>query len=513
MDRRFSDPLSPAVRAFRLTLSDRDLRRLLAAWLAVNAGKWAFLVTTLVIAYDAGGAVGVGLLGLARFLTPVAIAPLAGLPTVRWRPEDVLRTANAIRTTAVALAVIVVLADVAIAWLYIVVALEAAAGAFSRPLHMGLLPSMSRSPAQLVAANIASSAAEGLGTFAGPAIASLLLILAGPAGATLAVLAIYAFGVAVIARLHVPAIRPTDVSARAVLHQVSAGLKAVATLPGPRIVVFDLALQTFVRGLLTVLVVVAAIELLGMGDSGVGALNAALGLGGLVGAFGAVVLASRTRLSPAFALALAMWGAPIALIGLVVNPAVALVAMLAVGVSNSFLDVAGFTLAQRTTPNASRVAVMGVIDSVTSAGVALGGIAAPFLIEAVGIQSALVITAAILPTAAALTWPVLRDLDEGGAAGSQRMERVRADPIFAPLSSRTYRSPGSPSRMSHARSSAGSVRSPSCVMSRVPPRPWQRGRSRRSSSTARPSSRRSREMMPCTASPCAGWRLGSRAIR
>ena len=35
---------------------------------------------------------------LARFLVPTLIAPFAGLPTVRWRPEAVLRTVNAIRT-------------------------------------------------------------------------------------------------------------------------------------------------------------------------------------------------------------------------------------------------------------------------------------------------------------------------------------------------------------------------------------------------------------------------------
>jgi hypothetical protein len=68
-------------------------------------------------------------------------------------------------------------------------------------------------------------------------------------------------------------------------------------------------------------IVVAAIELLAMGEGGVGLLNAALGLGGVVGAVFAVTLTRTDRLIRTQAAALAYWGAPIAVIGLVPNPA------------------------------------------------------------------------------------------------------------------------------------------------------------------------------------------------
>src|SRR5688500_6227794 len=259
---------NPAVTALRTTLDDPDLRRLTIAWFTVIAGKWAFLVTTLVAAYEAGGTLAVGLLGLARFLVPTLTAPFAGLPTVRWRPEVVLRTVNAVRTVSIGLAVVVVALGLPIQLLFLVVAIEAGVEAFSRPLHMALLPAVARTPSQLIAANVTSSAAEGLGTFVGPALAGVLLVASGPLGTTLAVLAIYAVGVAAIARLHVPAMGRSDTSAQAVLGQLSAGVRALAALPGPRFIILGLALQTFVRGLLTVLLVVAAIELLGMGEPG-----------------------------------------------------------------------------------------------------------------------------------------------------------------------------------------------------------------------------------------------------
>ena len=165
-----------------------------------------------------------------------------------------------------------------------------------------------------------------------------------------------------------------------------------------------------------------------------GTLNAALGLGGIAGAFAALALAGRERLTPAFVLALAGWGAPIALIGFVVHPAVALTAMFAVGVSNSILDVSGFTLVQRLTQNDSRLSVLGLIDSVSSGGVALGGIVAAVLVEEFGVRGALIATGAILPTTALLTWPLLRHVDEGGPAVARRVELLRGEALFAPLS-------------------------------------------------------------------------------
>ena len=341
---RLGAALQLAVGALRTTLDDPDLRGLTAAWFAVIAGKWAFLVTTLVLAYEAGGTVAVGLLGLARFLTPTITAPFAGLPTVRWRPEAVLRAVNAIRTLAVMLAAGIVALDLPIQLLFVAVALEAGVGAFTRPLQMALLPAVARTPNQLIAANVSFSAAEGLGTFVGPALAGLLLVAAGPLAAIVAVVAIYALGLVPIARIHVPAVGRSDTTARAALGQLSAGVRALSALPGPRLIVVGIGVQTFVRGLLTVLIVVAAIDLLGMGEPGVGALNAALGLGGLAGAAASITLTGRERLSTAFILALAGWGIPIAVVGIVVNPTIALLAMVAVGVSNAFVDVSGFTL-------------------------------------------------------------------------------------------------------------------------------------------------------------------------
>jgi MFS family permease len=113
---------------------------------------------------------------------------------------------------------------------------------------------------------------------------------------------------------------------------------------------------------------------------------------------------------------------------------VAVAALIGVGVSNAVLDVAGFTLVQRMAPNAARVAVLGLIDGVANAGPALGGLVAPALVAGIGIQGALIASGMILPFAAFLAWSRLQRLDEGGPAAVHRLELLRGQPLFTPLS-------------------------------------------------------------------------------
>ncbi len=426
--------LRAAFGALRSTADDPDLRRLTLGWLAVWTGKGALLVAILVIAYQAGGPVAAAIVGLVSYLPHAILAPFAGIPTARWAAERVLLATNVVRVMAATLAVLVLAIDVPIEWLYVAVTLEAAAGAFTWPLHMALLPSLARTPAQLVGANVTSTAAEGVGSTVGPALGGLMLVTVGPLGAVAAVVAIYVVSVIALAGVRAPRVGRGDGSVQAVVGQLSAGVRALWRLRGPRLVTVGLVLQTFVRGLLTVLIVVAAIELLGMGEQGVGTLAAAIGLGSFVGAFLAITLAGRERMAPTFVTALAAWGLPIAVVGLVAAPGPALVAMLAVGLSNAFLDISGFTLLQRTSTNDSRVAVLGIVDSVTNVAVAAGGLMAPILIAWLGIRGALVVTGAILPVAAGLMWVSFRTVQEGGPELVRRSALIREVPLLAPLS-------------------------------------------------------------------------------
>src|SRR6266511_5960964 len=132
---------------------------------------------------------------------------------------------------------------------------------------------------------------------------------------------------------------------------VIAGFRAVKNHPNARLVVALVTAPAFVRGCLNVLIVVAVFRVLHGSAADVGYLTAAIGVGGLFGAIGAMPLGGR-RLAVPFGLALVFWGLPIALMAPRPYFAAAVVLVASVGAANSVEDVAVFTLLQRIVPDA-----------------------------------------------------------------------------------------------------------------------------------------------------------------
>ena len=185
--------------------------------------------------------------------------------------------------------------------------------------------------------------------------------------------------------------------------------------------------------MLITLIVVSSLELLGLGDAGIGWLNAAIGLGGLVGAIGAASLIGRVRLSRLFALSLAVWGLPIAVMGAWPVPLVALGAMVVTGLSNASLDISGFTVLQRSFPPRERFAAFGLLEGAGGIGIAVGGILGSVLVDQVGIRGALALAGALLPITAVATWPRISRLELESLVPEDRLALLRRVPLFAPL--------------------------------------------------------------------------------
>ena len=121
-----------------------------------------------------------------------------------------------------------------------------------------------------------------------------------------------------------------------------------------------------------VLVVVAAIELLDIGDAGVGYLNSAFGVGGLVGAALALLLVARQRLASDFAIGMFLWGIPLILVGLWTEPAAAIVLLALIGVGDVLIEVAAPTLLQRAVPDEVLGRVFGAVESILTGTMGIG---------------------------------------------------------------------------------------------------------------------------------------------
>jgi hypothetical protein len=277
----------------------------------------------------------------------------------------------------------------------------------------------------------------GVSAFIGPLIGGTIVVAAGPAAASAT--AGVAFLVAAAAVVQLRFQSDADARGRGEPSRVGPGtavMRAVWTLrrdPDVGLVFLDFGGQVFVRGMLTTLIVVAAIELLGLGDGGVGILNAAVGFGGFAGALGAIGLARTGRLAVTFCVALAFWGFPIAVIGAWPLAVVAVGSLFVTGVANAILDVSGFTILQRGTPADERVPVLGLFEGMVAVSVAAGAIVGSLLIEAFGIRGALAIAGAILPILAVATWSRVSRLDRRGLITEHEAAALRAIPLFAPL--------------------------------------------------------------------------------
>jgi MFS family permease len=217
------------------------------------------------------------------------------------------------------------------------------------------------------------------------------------------------------------------------LREAFAGYRTVARDARLRLVIGLYGMQTLVAGALNVLIVVAALELLHLGKAGIGYLNSAVGVGGLLGGLGALALVGRPRLASAFGVGLALLGLPIGLIGVFPKTAAALVLLGVVGIGTTVVDVAGITLLQRAVPDEVLTRVMGVVQSVFVGTLGLGAVIAPLLISAFHTRGALIGTGAVLPVLAILAWPRLRALDERTATPARGLELLRGIPLFRPL--------------------------------------------------------------------------------
>ncbi len=412
-----------------------NLRRSELAWGAAITAEWAHFVALGVFAYDVGGTVAVGIAGLVRLMPAALVAPFAASLGDRFRRERFLVGVALVGSAALAGSAAAYYAGKNEVLVFVLAGLVGLASTLVRPALQALLPSLARTPQELIAANGATSTVEGLGTLVGPLAAGVLVSLAD-VGLVFAVGSVaFAAAAVLFARVRVEGrVHAAPASAvRGALRSAFSGFETALRERRPRLVIGLVFAQAFVRGCLNVLIVVTVFEVLDAGPGAVGYLTAALGVGGLIGAFGSLAVV-RHRLAVPFGLALVFWGLPIALVAPRPDLALTLVLLAIVGAANSVEDVALFTLIQRIVPDDVLTRVLAVVWAAAMGAVALGSVAAPALVEAAGPRRALVAVGAILPLLTLLSWRGLVEIDKTVAAPTAGLALVDAVPMFAPLS-------------------------------------------------------------------------------
>ena len=432
MLRSFRERFGESLDAFRAVITNPALRRIELSWAASITAYWAFIIALAVYAYDEGGAAAVGLVGVIRVLPAFIAAPFAGLLGDRYRRDLLLVILSFIRAGFMAATAAVLFAGGPTWLVYALSGGVALMASTVRPMQSALLPQLAKTPEELTAANLVLTTVESSGIFLGPAIGGLLL--AGTNAETVFAAAAVAFVVASLLLVGLDAgEQPERQAEGGFFGEFFGGFRAIAGDRNLALIVTLYGIQTLVAGALNVLIVVASLELLDLGESGVGFLNSAVGIGGLLGAIAAFALVGRQRLASDFALGLVLWGIPIALIGIFPQPPIALILLAVVGVGNTVVDVAALTLLQRTVPDEVLTRVFGVVQSVFIGTVGLGAILAPLAIDTVGIRWALIATGILLPVSAGLTWRRIKALDAEVMTPTRELQLLHSISIFTPL--------------------------------------------------------------------------------
>ena len=296
------------------------------------------------------------------------------------------------------------------------------------------MPLLARTPQELSAANVAHSAMDNVGFLAAGAVSGLLLLAASPqavfatagtAGLLSAVL------LAGLRRDRRPAYA-TETSGR-VLSELGTGARSLLADSRLRLVGIALTLLFFFEGAADVLAVIVALDLLGLSQGAVGYLNAAWGIGALLGGAALAVLLHRGQLAAGVALGCLLAGASLALPGIWVVAAIGYVAWLGMGAGYTFVEVASLTLLQRLGSDETLARALSFLESSKFAAMGLGSIAVPGLIALVGVRGTVIAFGAILPAFALLRWSALRAMEIGAPVEEDHFRLLRDHPIFAPL--------------------------------------------------------------------------------
>lgn len=418
-------------------LRNRNLRRLHVGRLLWRTAELAEVVALVVYAYERGGAGAVAMYGLIRTGAAATATPFVAVLGDRLPRVTVLSAGALVGALGMAAAAVAVGAGAPAGVVYATSALVAVAAAVHRPTAGALVPSLVRHPAALVANNLVGTIVEGSAALAGPVLGGLLVDRLDVAGALALTSSTVSAAALTLATLHREvadaAPRRRTVAAGPRTREVTAGFREIASNPTSGLLTLLGSTQTLVRGALNVLVVVLAVDLLGMRESGVGVLLGAIGVGSLLGGLVTVRFVSSARLGRTLVIGLVLWGAPIALVALAQSPVAAIAILAVIGLGNNLVDVSLFTLLQRSVPNHVLARVMGALETCLQAGVALGGLLAVGLLAVVGDRGALVATGALLSVVALLALPALGRLDQRSRTRDEDVALLSDIPLFGPL--------------------------------------------------------------------------------
>jgi len=383
---------------YRQLLANHPLTKLLGGEFVSAIGDWLYIVALLVVIYKAtGDPLILGVFGAARIIPYIVLSIPAGIAADRYDRRIILLVTDLARGACMLGMAWLVATDGPIGGLIALSILAACFSTFFYPAIGAYIPNLVADERQLGPANSAWASLDNLGFVVGPMLGGLLLAAGGTTFAFLINAATFVVIAAVLWRL------PPSQNVRRDA-EAAADRAGDATDPGPDpsatkdpepprhptrygSLVGIATIRTLdyaVFGGVGMLTVVLATDILQAGDATTGYLNAAIGIGGVVGALASGLLVLRRSLKgPLLLGALVMAGGAAAL-GVAHVVVAAMVAIVAISAGHLVLEVVGATLLQRVTTDAVRGRAVGTMMTLDSIAEAIGSLLFPALLISLG---------------------------------------------------------------------------------------------------------------------------------
>lgn len=396
--------------ALREVFRDRNLRLLLGVSGIWTAADWALQIAVAVLAFDVGGAAGVGLISAIRVLPAAVFGGVLAMVCDRFPRPRVLAAVLALFATLTLVLAWLSSSGAPMVALLVVIAVASAASSVVKPSIQSLLPQLASSPAQLIVATSANSAVKAASGVVGPLFSGALLAALGPVVTFLALAVIFGVGAAAALWVRSP-FRPARRATRSSRPALGETLRGVQVLlgRGPRTLTWLFLLHALTRGFLSVAIVVLAVSVLGS-QGQTGALFAAIGVGGLLGSI--ALFGIRVRRDATWAwFGLVLASAALLPIGLWPMAVVVWCALAVHGLGILVTDVFGYTVLARLVPDHVAGRVWGAFYSVTAGAIAVGSLVASAVISGLGLSAALIAAATVLLVGGAASIVSIRAID------------------------------------------------------------------------------------------------------
>lgn len=428
---------------FRAVLVNRDFRRILSASAMSEFGDWLYNVALLVFVFDVtGSSAWVAAATVIRLLPILLLSPFGGAIAERHPVKRVIVVSGIVRGTLMAGIALAASVDGSPVLVLALVALATTAGTVDLPALSKATP-IYVAESHLASANALVLSVSSTALVLGPAVSGLLLLV-GPTWVAFAINALTFFASAAVMRGLPDSPEETLADGAAagqrqgvfaqirdgfvVLRETSSALLLSATIP----------LLSGMYGASTVLYVLLAEDVYGAGESGLGWLYAALGLGGLLFTAPSARIADSKRPALGYGVLSLVAGVAMATFGLTESLVVALLLVLLHSMAFVGGSVVMETVLQRVLPITALGRVFGLIGSVAVLGMVVGAMLAPPLVAAVGVRVAVavvglvpvVVFVPLLPRFAAID----RETEERRAAIAPHLELLRRLDAFADAS-------------------------------------------------------------------------------